>query len=247
MADYRVNVRNKDTGEVHRVSDFDWLECVSVVNGVGILQWQYSGDKAIQDWIKNLPDKSTMELWRRDRVWGVDWYRYWSGIVRDREFEQKQIGSNVFTAYHDNIWLNHRIVNYPAGVANRSQFLTVVPETIAKTIVEYNLGANATTANGRKRTATIAGISNATDQGRGTATDWYCFGDNVLKTLQELALESHFDFNINKTSETTWQFEYYPDWFGTDRRDTVIVGLTRGNLESATYSLLKSQELNYFL
>ncbi len=161
---------------------WDSLACTRRVSEIGRLQIQFSGNHAI---LGSLVHKSQVELWWADT--GIDWYREFMGLYLAQEQSYEEFRKFNLTATELKWLLQTRIVNWPANTANRSKFTAAKAETIMKTLVDYNAGANATVANGRKREGAITGVTIQADGANGPIKDWYCFGDNLLETLQKLA------------------------------------------------------------
>jgi hypothetical protein len=105
-----------------------------------------------------------------------------------------------------------------------------------KTLVQYNAGASATTANGRIRDGVIEGITVAADGGFGNVISKGCAYENLLEALQKIAAIGGGDFDLVKTGAATWQFRWYTGQRGTDRTDSVLFALERGNMAAPEYT-----------
>ena len=132
-------------------------------------------------------DKAPIQITRRNPSLGIAEYTDFDGMFRDPEYETTQIHTFRPAGFDWKILLQWRSIGYYAGTVNRTQFTATPIETIMKSIVSYNAGPNATTANGRIRTPNSLGLTVETDLGRGSALDWSCAWENVLTTLQKLA------------------------------------------------------------
>lgn len=224
-----------DGVEFARISDFDWLTCALRVNTPGVLECQLRGNHRA---LTNLVHRSQVEVWRKDPPNGIAWYRHMSGVYVDQDRALFKVPTLLMRAAGDLWRLGARIVNYPANTLDRSKFLNDPAETIAKGLVTYNVTASATTGNGRKRNGTnwpATGVSVETDEGRGEVLNWYCHGDNVLSSLQELALVGGGDFDLVKTGLNAFEFRWYPGQLGTDRSTQVYFGLARDNMGDPRY------------
>jgi len=132
--------------------------------------------------------------------------------------------------------LGWRVVAWMAGTANRSNFQNAKAETVMKTLVSYNAGANATTANGRIRDGAIAGLAVQTDGTGGNTVSIGCAWANLLETLQKLAPIGGGDFDLVKTGAQAWEFRWYAGQRGTDRTATLLFALERGNMAEPVYT-----------
>jgi len=126
-------------------------------------------------------------------------------------------------------WLRRRVVAWYQGTTNRSVFTAAKCETIVKTIVSYNAGSQATTANGRLRTGTISGLTVQTDSAGGNTLDWECAYANLLETIQQLCRVGGGDFNLVRSGSNV-EFRWYSGQLGTDRRSSLRFAVERGNM-----------------
>lgn len=238
--DYKLRINNPSGVLQAEVTDFLSLDYLKVVNGPGRLNFLLKGTHQA---IPALVNKSLVEVWRRNIEREIDWYCDFYTIFRDedRSFRSRR---DRFAAVCDgvNSILGWRIVNYPAETKFRNKFVGVPAENIMEDIVGYNCASGATTGNGRKRTGTISGVSVAESSGLGNVVDWNCFGDNVLETLQKLALIAGGDFDLVTTGPATWVFTFFEGQLGTDRSATLTFSLDYGNMEEPEYSVTRSGE-----
>ncbi len=145
----------------------------------------------------------------------------------------------------DYLSLNYsRRVNSPglAGTNNRSTFTDTKAETLMKTLVSYNAGSAATTANGRIRNGAITGLSVQADGGGGNTLSKACAYDNLLSTLQEIAEIGGGDFDLIRTGAQAWEFRWYAGQRGTDRTATLLFALERGNMAEPMYEYDRREE-----
>ena len=171
---------------------------------------------------------------RLDKQLGVPEQTEFVGFVRrlDNVYEsQTTLG---VTCVGMSAMLSDRIVAYKANVNNRSTFAGVPAETIAKTLVNYNLGTLATTANGRIQLGTISGFSTAATAGTGTSLSLSCSMRNVLSVLQEISIQGGGDFDVTYTAPSTYTFVWYNGQRGTNRTSTVILSLNNGAIAQTT-------------
>jgi len=215
---------------------FNWLVYTNSVNAPGLLRFELPGGHLA---ISSLTDKAQVEIWRRDRAAELDWYRDFAGLFRSFQYQYDPPSQYIATCPSQMAMLQWRHIAYAAGVVNRSKFTSTAAETIAKLLVQYNITSDATTGNDRKRDGTgdpAPYISIETDAAGGNSLDWYCFGDNLLSTLRELAGVGGGDFDLVKTGAQAWEYRWYAGQLGVDRTATVVFALERGNMGSPVYS-----------
>jgi hypothetical protein len=189
-------------------------------------------------------DKDQVEIYRRPSggSWAVDFH----GIFRDEAItddaygeEQAQLGGPGALGrlgwYHV-LWF--------AGVANRTVFSAVAAETILKTLVARNaVVATATAAAGRFRTAPDYGITTEADAAGGDLLTVRTGGyKNLLATLQAVQPIAGGDFDLIKTAANTWEFRFYADQRGVDRRGSVVFSKPLGTMANIRYERRRSAE-----
>lgn len=158
--------------------------------------------------------------------------RHWDWITDDDGLQVLQ-----FTAPNEKHILSWRHVLWYAGVANRSDFQTVPAETIMKTVVDYNLTALATTANGRQRAGDLApgmgiDVATAVDGGGGNVLSMAFSGANVLSVLQKIVEQGGGDFSFEWQGGNDWEFDFHPGQLGDDKSigaDRVLFSTAPGN------------------
>ncbi len=217
------------------------LTYTKAVNAAGLLVFELNADSAAA---ALLAHRGIVEVWRADAEAGIDWTRDFTGLILRRQWQASDVGR--VTVYCPGLlWLlGTRHVLYAAGTANRSQFTTAKAETIAKTLISYNAGASATTANGRKRNGAITGLTVQADAAGGNTLDLYCAWDNLLEALQGIAAVGGGDFDLVQTGDAAFDFRWYAGQRGTDRTSTVIFALERGNMAEAEYDDDRQSETN---
>jgi hypothetical protein len=238
-AEYRLDIKTAAGVLVAQVTDFLALTYTKRVNQPGTLSFVLAGDHSA---IAQLAHNGQVEVWRRDPVNGIAWYCDHYSLYRAQE--RQYTDHDVFTARCPGqlSMLDWRIVAWPAGTANRSVFASAKAETILKTLVTYNAGASATTANGRIRNGAITGISSAADAAGGNTLDWSCAWKGLLETLQDIALVAGGDFDLVKTGAQAWEFRFYAGQLGTDRSATVAFAVERGNMANPVYTYNRTDE-----
>jgi hypothetical protein len=228
----------------YRVTDYNWLACTIRVNAPGMLSVGLPTaapddpvlDAKCKSVISSLEHRSHVELWRKNEDLGIDWYRHFGGLYLKQNRKLAEV--ERFTLYAPGYpWLlGTRVIDWFADTASRTAFVSAKAETIMKTLVNYNAAAAATIANGRKREGAITGVTAVADSAAGNTLDWYCFGDNLLETLQKLAKVAGGDFDLVKTATNAFEFRWYTGQLGTDRTTTVKFAVELGNMGSPEYN-----------
>lgn len=241
----RHSIGWETTGDDYTRSTFKKLTCELKVNKPHRLTAVFPSSHVL---LSAVEDRCQVELWEEIPDEEVALHSLFSGLYRSPQYrDYGKRGTFTLVAHGFSSLLDWRIVNYYAGYANRSVFSSKKTETIMKDLVTYNLTSSATTGNGRKRNGTnwpAAEIVVDTDLLRGNTLDWYCHGDNLLETIQGLAVEGGGDFEVLKVSNSTpmFKFFFYPGQLGIDRRSTVIFSVERDNMEDLAYELDRSRE-----
>lgn len=224
---------------------FLYLTWKKNVNGVDLAELMINANNPDA---AHIVDKYILQIWRADPAVGLAEYKSFEGELRDDiRFTDEQNRHRIRArAYGPNSRLARRNVLYPANTANRTVFSATPAETVLKTLVEYNAGASATTANGRDRTANTLGITNQTNAATGNVIDWNCGGrPNLLTELQKIAKIAGGDFALVQTGFGAYQFRFYLGQLGTDRTsgaNAVIFSLDRGNMANPTLARMRSEE-----
>ncbi len=228
---YRFDLFDLSGNKQFVLTDFLYFSYTAVVNSPGLLVLQVRGDHPL---LSSIEDKWQVEIWRKPegQAWGremVTLYRDIAWMYSDRSIA-KLICPGIIHM------LGWRHVHWVAGTNLRSAFVNDPSETVLKNLVDYNCGPNATIANGRKREGAIAGLSVQADGALGNTINWYCMGKHVLTELQEIALIAGGDFDLVKTSDTTWEFRWYTGQLGTDRTALVTFSMKFGNMGIPVYT-----------
>ncbi len=148
-----------------------------------------------------------------------------TGIVRDFEWETNEDGVTFFTveAPEQKHILTWRSVNWPAGIANRSTFTGVDALTMMNLIIEYNMTASATVANGRWREGDLATgmgftINIVTPLGpSGNSITLSVLGLRVLDALAKIRDIGAGDFSLTYAGGTTFDFQFQAGQLGQDK------------------------------
>jgi hypothetical protein len=224
--------------EAGRYTDFTSLSYVKRVGEQGVLVFGFPGDHKLTSIIQ---DKWEFEVWRKPP--GQDWARDFAAIFRDEDWSYPASGSS-FVGYCPGILhkLAWRDVEWPANIINRSKFLSAKAETVAKTLVNYNAAALATTGNGRKRNGAITGLTVQADGASGNTIDWYCHGQGLLESLQGITKIGGGDFDLVRTASNGADFRWYSGQLGTDRSADVKFSMELGNMADPRYRVVRSGE-----
>jgi hypothetical protein len=173
-----------------------------------------------------------IEYYRTDVENGIATYRENVGIIRYIRAVQLADTTYDIIAFGFNVLLADRIVAYKSGLNNLSQFTAQPAETILKTLFNYNVGSNATTANGRYLDGRLTGASTSATSGAGSSLSVSCSNQNLLLTMQKIQLNGGGDFAIIFTAPTTYTFTWYTNQLGTDRTATIFFSISNGSLGS---------------
>jgi hypothetical protein len=232
--DYKLRIYTAAGVLTNEVNDFLDLQYTKEVNSPGFLEFRLSGD---HNAISSLAYNSQVEVYRRNPAIGLtNWTADFYGLWQYHRYEYTDREIFIARCPGQMSMLGWRVVAWTASTASRSKFTTAKSETIMKTLVDYNAGANATVANGRKWEGAITGVSCAADTTAGNTVDWFCSWDNLLETLQKLADVGGGDFDLVKTAAATWEFRWYTGQLGTDRSATVKFSLALGNMANPIYT-----------
>lgn len=232
-SEHKLIFRAANGDKVAEVTDYLWLTYTREVNAPGGLGFRLNGQHAAIDLLE---DKSQIDVYRRNVTMGMPWTLEMTTLYRKqrRSFSDRELFEATCPGILQKLKWRH--VLYAAGTANRSAFTSVPAETILKTLVDYNAGANATVANGRKRVGVMTGLTVQTDGGGGnTIGSWGCAWDNLLETLQEVAAIGGGDFDLVRTGDNAFDFRWFAGQRGTDRSSTVKFAVNLGNMASPVY------------
>jgi hypothetical protein len=212
-------------------TDFLSVAVNKTVNSIDVAQFDVN---AVSTTAPYIVYGAIVEVYRQDINAGIASTREFAGTIRGITTTYGQATVVTAQAVGTNAILGDRIVAYKSGVANRSQFTAVVAETVMKTLYNFNLGASATTVNGRMLSGVLTGAAVATSGGLGNATSLSCSGKNLLSVLQEVQLTAGGDFALIYTAPATWTFTWYTGQLGTDRSASVILSVETGTLAKLT-------------
>lgn len=215
------------------VRDFNWLVLQKGRNRPGLLEFELPGDHAA---IADFEHMGQVELWRSNSRLGLDMYNEFSAFLMDPD-EVSSAGIPYYTARCPGqpVLLGQRHVLWFAGESNKSEFINQYAEYIMKELVLYNLGASATTGNGRLNTGSRSDISIQAGSTGGVQIEHYCAWDNLLESLQAIVAKGGGDFDLVQTTKNpnNWDFRFYAGQLGADKTsgaDKVVFSERHANL-----------------
>lgn len=233
---YRLDVYDTAGNKQAEKVDFIRLGYALRVNKVGLLDLTLSGDHELLGMLKS---DWQIEVWRKPDKGA--WRREITGLYRHVRWSYPE--SSIVNMQMPGIMsmLGDKYVGYPAGTTDRNQFLVKPAETILNTLVKYNATTAGTVADGRLRLAAngypLTGLTVEADGGEGNVLSVYCFGQPLMKVLEETAIVGGGDYDVVKVSSTEWQFQWYTGQLGIDRSDDVIFAMERANMANPVYEL----------
>lgn len=224
------------------LTDVRWLNYQTRVNYPGSVSFEVRGSGSQANEIIS----QVQPGWRVD-VWRLPpngaWKRELIAFIDGLDWSYSDAPSMTISASGLLSLLGKRIVAWHANTANRSAFAAAKAETVAKTLVSYNISAQATTANGRLLDGANSLITVEADQGRGETVEWYCAWINLLETLQKLAEVGGGDFDL-VPSGSHYEFRWYDGQLGTDRTASMVFSLERGNIAAPQYKTNTAEVAN---
>jgi hypothetical protein len=197
------------------------------VNGIDMARIVVGGTSAAAQY---LTYGSILEIYREDRDAGIAYYREFAGMMRLIDTVTADVTTISVQAVGFTALLADRIVAWKAGVANRSAFSASPAETILKNLFDYNLGANATTANGRLLGGALTGATTAASGGAGNSLSISVAGQNLLTAMQRIQEAAGGDFDLVYTAPATYTYTWYTGQRGTNRSSTVIFSVANGTI-----------------
>lgn len=217
----------------------------------GWMTVSFNGDHRV---IQDLELYDLFEVyWKNDYLGLTSWQLglevFYDGALSDRTDDNL---TRIVTLYLPGqlAILGLRQIAWASGVNNRSTFSLVPAETIAKTIVTYNVTSSATIANGRLRDGDLAAgmgwtIAVEADSGGGNLDSRSFSNGNLLRVIvEELSPVAGGAFSLVRTPaggvDARWVFAWHNGQLGTDKRtgsDAVQFSLLRANMRNPSLSL----------
>jgi len=237
--EFKIVIENTAGVGVAQITDHLALSVSKQVNAPGACTFDIL---ATSPYLAALQTRYFVKVYRRNVKRSLDWYVEFVGMVLG--VTRKYTDHEIITVICPGIlWLlSTRVVAYYDGLEGLAQFTAVAAETILKTLVSYNAGANALTANGRVRAGTISGITIQTDAAGGFVLNWECSLEALLENMQKLVEITGGDFDLVETGAATFEFRWYAGQRGIDRSATVKFSLAMGNMGEPDYSYIRQDE-----
>jgi hypothetical protein len=227
--EYRIELYSADNVKFAEITDYVGLGYTRKRNGPGTLLLDMPSGHAQLAALTNL---RPVQVWRRDKAAGIEWYRDWFGIIRDTEVTFNDFEQIRYTAIDRFAQLAWRYNLYFASTANRTVFTATPVQTIIYLLATYNFTGSATVANGRVRNASLSWMSVPASAGLGPTIDRANAFANVMTEIQDLCKIDNAEVRMEHLTPTTAQITYYaaPNGAGTNRAATVIFSIERDNI-----------------
>lgn len=232
-SEYQLIIYDSNGIKRSHIVDFYELYYINRRNSVGVCQLDLDYTHPA---VSLIQDRWFIEIKRRNRDMGLDWYTDYYGMVRSKETEKiLERTRAIVRAFSINHMLEWRIVAYYADTEGRSTFTSCPAERIMKDLVRYNCTASATTGASRVRSGSIAGITIQSGLTGGSTVTWSGAFELLFPNLQQLADTGGGDFDLVKTGPTAYDFRFYEGQRGTDRTDSVVFSELYGNMTDISY------------
>lgn len=167
---------------------------------------------------------------RQDTAAGITAATEFSGIIRRIVRTVGERTVYEVTCVGMMALLGDRIVAWKGGVTNRSKFTAQPAETIMRFLVLYNIGAQATTANGRLLGGTLTGFTVPATAGTGTTMNISVSYQNLLQVMQKVSDDGGGDFSVTYTAPATWAYQWHLGQLGANRTATVKLSVPLGTI-----------------
>lgn len=220
---YELYIRNTAGTVIARRTDFLSMSISRTINAADVCVFTYS---SAQTYVTpDLVMGYIVEVYRRDDTWSIPLTQEFAGIIRKiKRTVNEQTIYEVSCVGMVGL-LGTRTVAWKDGIVNRSKFNAVPAETVLKLLFSYNLGSNATTAQGRILAGHIAGMTTAASAGTGNAITASFAYMNLLQAMQKVAEDGGGDFDLLYTPPLTFTFGWYLGQRGTNRTSTVRLSI----------------------
>jgi hypothetical protein len=169
---------------------------------------------------------------RQDSAQGIDASVEFAGMIRRIVRIASTQTIYQITAVSMMALLADRVVAYRANVANRSVFSAVPAETILKTLFNYNCTTLAVTGTKSQRiiNGNTTGMTTSASAGGGSTVSIACSMQNLLDTMQKVAIGNGGDFDMIWTAPATYTFTWYLGQRGTNRSSSIILSVPTGTI-----------------
>lgn len=248
---YQLLVYSVTGTQVAVLTNWQKLTYRNEVNGPGSWQLdigQPSGAGLALDTIPSLfTEDAIIVVRRRLPDAGIDWYTDFTGLTRDTALREDAAGNLTFTAKGAGPLdlAARRVVAYAAGTKFAEK--RGPSSTVIAAYVDENLGAIATTANGRYASGVTANWTTAVASGAGATWEGARHMQSILTVIQGISVQTaDVEFYVTATvggGSVAWVFNTTAR-IGTDRRASVIFSRPFGNMADDQYSVAKTAARN---
>lgn len=232
---YEARLKNEAGSLAGIFTDWEQLGFSRRVNDVGTHVLQIGGgdnelaERDVQDIAALFDLDGQVEIWRRDPVAGIPWYKECESFHRNHTIWRDEAGWHYLStgySYEHLLW--RTIIEAAAGTAGSDK--TGKAETVMKAYVNEQAGPG---AGARART----GLSIQADGGNGNDWPGPGMGQNLLLLCQNIAKTGGGDFAIVGTGAATFEFRWYTGQLGTDRRSSILFALNYGNMRNPMWEV----------
>lgn len=211
---------------VFDTSAFQFAEFTHDCNGMGSFQITLKGD---DERIPLFGLDYIINVRRRNKLYGLDWYTEWEGLKRDELRTTGENGEKLYTAVAVgyNHLLKRRHILYPEKTAYSAK--NDVGESVMKAYVNENAGPGATNPPRTQGQGVITGLTIAADTAVGGIWEGDRAGRNLLDVLVEIATSSRVDFDVIGTNIGEFEFRTYEFQRGVNRSTVGLSAVTALN------------------
>jgi hypothetical protein len=208
--------------------DFLNLAISRAVNAPDIMQVEYDASSYnVQQLIIGRPVIVT----RVDTEAGISPSVEFAGLIRRIVRRVSNTTTFQVTAVGMMALLGDRIVAWKSGIINRSVWRNAPAEQVLRNLFSFNIGVNATTANGRLLAGDLTGMTNSATGNTGNLISIGLAQQNLLSAMQKVADVGGGDFSLSYTPyPSTWVFNWHLGQLGTDRTATVLLSVPLGTI-----------------
>ena len=224
---YTIQLYSAAGSPIGNVTGFLSVDVSRVLNAFDLAQIVLTSDNY---YYPSFVYGAIVEVYRQDPALGIPATREFAGFVVDVITEIAPITTRRIIAAGMEWLLQNRVIAYYANITNRTTFTAQPAETVLKTLFDYNIGANATTANGRFLSGVLSGATTAATTGAGNSITISIAGENLLSAIQKIQELAGGDFAVIYTAPATFTFTWYTGQRGTDRTATAQFSVDKGSI-----------------
>jgi hypothetical protein len=272
LGQYYVTLKDHTGTQVAVFDTWEKLEYTNEVNGIGSYQLVLDGN---DERVEYFDVDYQVEIWRKVPGMRLDWYLDFEGLHRKQERSISKDGVSLYTSsgagYND--LLARTVIAFKEGTIRAEK--NDASETVMKEFVTENCTALADDFSvvGRLNYdehyndetgaivyyAALPGFSVEGDTGGGINWEGERAYENLLSTLQDVAVTSGIDFSVVGNGPALFQFRTYLDGIGRDMRNAevnsssglnaygnrpVLFSVPYGTVEQITYTSDRMSESN---